>query len=223
MFLNSLWKQQIYQQLSRRNFKPNFWWIFSLDVPLAPVVGNAALYWNVSNFWWKDFLEQYFSNLDPKLISHNNKFWKSVKSLLSDKKIAKEIINLTENEEILGLDTDTAKTFNEYFSNVVQNLNIPRENSLLNTDLYINPVLVAFKKYKHHPSIISIHEKMKDRKAFQVSEIPVKIIKENWDLMPYFILHNFINALPSSEYPASLKYVDITPIFKKDDKTDKTN
>ena len=26
-----------------------------------------------------------------------------------------------------------------------------------------------------------------------------------------------------SEYPASLKYVDITPIFKKDDKTDKTN
>ena len=41
--------------------------------------------------------------------------------------------------------------------------------------------------------------------------------------MPYFILHNFINALSSSKYPASLKYVDITPIFKKDDKTDKTN
>ena len=29
--------------------------------------------------------------------------------------------------------------------------------------------------------------------------------------------------MPSSEYPASLKYADITPIFKKDDKTDKTN
>ena len=26
-----------------------------------------------------------------------------------------------------------------------------------------------------------------------------------------------------SEYPASLKYANITPIFKKDDKTDKTN
>ena len=26
-----------------------------------------------------------------------------------------------------------------------------------------------------------------------------------------------------SEYPASLKYSNITPIFKKDDKTDKTN
>ena len=29
--------------------------------------------------------------------------------------------------------------------------------------------------------------------------------------------------MPCSEYPASLKYANITPIFKKDDKTDKTN
>ena len=29
--------------------------------------------------------------------------------------------------------------------------------------------------------------------------------------------------MSSSEYRASLKYADITPIFKKDDKTDKTN
>ena len=41
--------------------------------------------------------------------------------------------------------------------------------------------------------------------------------------MAYFILHNFFNALSSSEYPASLKYADITLIFKKDDKTDKAN
>ena len=29
--------------------------------------------------------------------------------------------------------------------------------------------------------------------------------------------------MSSSEYPASLKYADITLIFKKDDKTDKTD
>ena len=29
--------------------------------------------------------------------------------------------------------------------------------------------------------------------------------------------------MSSSEYTASLKYADITPISKKDDKTDKTN
>ena len=55
-------------------------------------------------------------------------------------------------------------------------------------------------------------------KASQASDIPVKIIKEKRDLIAYFILHNFNNALLCSEYPASLKYEDITPIFKKDDK-----
>ena len=40
---------------------------------------------------------QYFSNLEPKLITDNNKFWNSVKPLFSDKITVKEIINLTEN------------------------------------------------------------------------------------------------------------------------------
>ena len=104
-------------------------------------------------------------------------------------------------------------------------------------------------KYKHHQSIISINKKIRekglpkfsfhlvtleetfkevallsDKKASQASDIPVKIIKENRDLIAYFILHNFKNALTCSvQYPASLKYADITPIFKMDDKTDKTN
>ena len=64
---------------------------------------------------------------------------------------------------------------------------------------------------------------MSDKKASQVSDNPIKIIKENRDLIAYFILLNFSNALSCFEYPASLKYVDITPIFKKDNKTDKTN
>ena len=41
--------------------------------------------------------------------------------------------------------------------------------------------------------------------------------------MAHLILHNFNNALWSSENPEGLKYADITPIFKKDDKTDRAN
>ena len=73
--------------------------------------------------------KQYFSNLEPKLMTDNKGFQKSVKPLFSDKVPVKKIINLTENEEILSSDIDIADTFNDYFSsNVVQNLNIPREN-----------------------------------------------------------------------------------------------
>ena len=119
---------------------------------------------------------------------------------------------------------------------------------MLNTDICINPVLEVVEKYKHHQSIISINKKMRekslpkfsfhtvtleetlkevalprDKKASRASDIPVKIIKENWDLIAYFILHNFNNAWSCSEYPTSLKYADITPVFKKDDKNGKTN
>ena len=58
---------------------------------------------------------------------------------------------------------------------------------------------------------------LSDKKASQTSYIPVKIIKENRDLIAYFTLHDFNNALSCSEYPASLKHADITPIFEKDD------
>ena len=105
--------------------------------------------------------KQYLSNLEPKLITDNKIFWKSVKPLFSDKITVKEIMNLTENGEILSSDTDIADTLNDYFSNVVQNLNIPRENSMLTKvkSMSINPALAVVEKYKHHQSIISINKK----------------------------------------------------------------
>ena len=104
--------------------------------------------------------KQYFSNLEPKVITDNKKFWKSVKPLFSDKITVTKIIILIENGEVLNSDTDIVDTFNVYFSNVVQNLNTPRENSTLNTDLSINPVLALVEKYKHYQGIISIDKKV---------------------------------------------------------------
>ena len=68
----------------------------------------------------------------------HKKLWKSIKPLFSDKITVKDIINLTKHRITLSSDIDIADTFNDYFSNVVQNLNIPRKNSMLNTDLCIN-------------------------------------------------------------------------------------
>ena len=64
---------------------------------------------------------------------------------------------------------------------------------------------------------------LSEKNVSQALDIPDKIIKKNRNLMTYFILHNFNNAYSNSECPAKLKYANITPLFKKDDKTDKTN
>ena len=63
--------------------------------------------------------------------------------------------------------------------------------------------------------------KLKCKKASQATDIPVKIIKENKDVISY-VFHNFNNALPSSSFPTASKYSDLRPAFKKD-KTDKEN
>ena len=70
---------------------------------------------------------------------------------------------------------------------------------------------------------IKVVNKFSIKKASQTLDIPVKIIKENKDLISYFVYNNFNNALSSSQYQNGLKYVHVTPVFKKDDKFDKSN
>ena len=76
---------------------------------------------------------------------------------------------------------------------------------------------------------VSLEETIKEvnklsvKKASQRLNMLIKIIKENKDLISYFVYNNFNNALSSSQYPNGLKYADVTPVFREDDKSDKSN
>ena len=66
-------------------------------------------------------------------------------------------------------------------------------------------------------------EKLDPKKTSQLDDIPLKVIKENEDIVAFFIHRNFSNLLSSSTFPTALKYADVKPVFKKDDKTDTEN
>ena len=76
---------------------------------------------------------------------------------------------------------------------------------------------------------VSLEETIKEvnklsiKKASQTLDEPVKIIKENKDLISYFLYNNFNNALSSSQYQNGLKHANVRPAFKKDDKSGKSN
>ena len=112
------------------------------------------------------------------------------------------------------------------------------------TENSLSEVEMALKKYKNHPSITAVknlgnfnfsfnfisHDEivkelnnLKTKKASQKTDIPIKIVKENVDIISHFVYHNFNNSLSCSTFPTGLKYGDVTRIHKKDDKTDKTN
>ena len=56
-------------------------------------------------------------------------------------------------------------------------------------------------------------KKLKSKKACPGSDITVKIIKENVNIITDFIYNNFKNSLFSSYFPSDLKNDDITPVF----------
>ena len=192
--------------------------------------------------------QQYFPSLDLRLIAGNKKFWKTVKPLFSDKISHEDIISLTEDGKTITEDLQMAEIFKNYFSNVTRSFgdrNVPTKPGIANSQ---NTVSNAINKFRNHPTILSINKNMERigcpsfafefvsleetikevnklsiKKASQTLDIPVKIVKENKDLISYFVYNNFNNALSSLQYPNGLKYADVTPVFKKDDKSDKSN
>ena len=168
-------------------------------------------------------------------------------SPFSNKIKSKEKITLVENDEIISSDIEVAKTFQNFFSSIVKNLNNQIDETHLSKTTQENPVLACIEKFSKHPSIVSIKKRMEtasnkscfkyedrkkflteiqnlnSRKASQQNDIPVKILKENSDICSYILHHNFNNSLFSNKFPKYLKKADITPVFKKDEKFLKKN
>ena len=156
-------------------------------------------------------------------------------TILSDDQVVAHTFNNYFNNIVKNLLTVTNKNFPKEITNGF-NLN------------FLDPVEAAILKYKNHPSLNAIRgkiskldnpnfyleytsfnqtlkklEKLDPKKTSQVNDIPVKAIKENKDIVAFFIHHDFNNSLSSSTIPTALKYADVKPVFKKDDKTDKEN
>ena len=170
-----------------------------------------------------------------------------MKPHLSGKVAGKDEIHLIENNELVKTDLETAEVLNNFFSNIVQNLDISRysndEALVSNTN---DATLKAILKYRNHPSIIAIQNKCKDKgnfnfievdqkqiekeilkldvnKASQSSDIPIKVLKENSDIFSNFLCNSFNNSIKLSTFPEILKHADITPLYKKGKKDIKGN
>ena len=141
-----------------------------------------------------------------------------------------------------------ALIFNAFFSNVVNNLNIERNDDILNDNITdLDPVHKAINKYDKHPSILKINEvetNKQEKFSFQPIElesiiqemlaldtskaspkdsIPPKIIKDNCDIFSKKLFSDFNFSVTSGIHPDNLKYVDVSPAFKKGDHLDKEN
>ena len=125
--------------------------------------------------------EEYFNNLNEKNVCNNKKFCWVFKQLLSNKSISNEKIKIVEDDKIVRRYKETAKVLNEFFSNVVTNLNITQFNQIDQIPENISdPVIKAIVKYRAHPSIIASKKNYASKSNFDFSFVEkADILKEN--------------------------------------------
>ena len=189
--------------------------------------------------------KSYFSNLSASDICDNKKFWKTVKPMFTEKATSTDSITLIENNVIITDDMKLSETFNEFFNNAVQNLNIGyyEPNEVTTED---DPILRLVEKFKDHPSILKIKEVTNTNERFSfkainltsvtreilnldiskanpIDAIPAKILKSNHDIFAPKILIDFNTSIETGVFPKNQKLADVSPVFKKSDKHDKGN
>ena len=191
--------------------------------------------------------KEYYSSLNPSIIADNKKFWMAIKPLFSDKiKIRNKII-LIEGEHILSEDKLVAENLNNFFINTVKNLDIQGYDNILEVNEESSLIVNLKDKFKNHPSILKIREKIKisqndtfffdimdendvknkinglKEKSSSPDDIPAKILKTSCDIVSPYITEIYKISNRHTGFPNLLKEADVTPIHKKGERSQKEN
>ena len=109
---------------------------------------NKLAYNKQRNYCVSLFLRKkdiYFSNIITKSIVGNKRFWKTIKSLFSDKNRNKETITLIENSEIISDELKVTQTFN-YCVNIIPSLKNYNKYFPTDTDNLEDPISAIIEK-----------------------------------------------------------------------------
>lgn len=197
---------------------------------------------NYTNRLLKKEKKKYFANIDMKNYTDNKKFWHTVKPLFSNYNGGSQKITLIEKGEIISNDENIANTFNNFFIDSVKNLDIDTNENTYWYDLdnkSNNPVQIALNKYKYHPSICEIKQKVTVETKFLFSKVGSNEIVEEIQRLdinktgtfsnitakqlkqveviiaePLQLIWN-LEIIDNQKFPSKLKCADISPIFKK--------
>ena len=196
---------------------------------------------NYCNRLYKRERRNFYTQLDLKEVTDNKMFWKTVSPLFGNKGGCKENIVLVDGDKVISEDAELAQTFNDYFENCVNALNIS-ENRFLLVDTGLtrgDSMEECIKKFQIHPSIRKINENVKIDARFSFSEvnvshirleiknldskkagifmgIPTKHLKQTINIICEPLMNIWNKEIVQNKlFPTKLKLADINPIFKQ--------
>ncbi len=169
-------------------------------------------------------------------------FWEAVKPLISHKQIKKDdSIIISDNGNIINKTPDICKLFNEYFINVTSHIGsddrlsfddntqscitthrehpsiqrILNNHTINDNDFHFEPVNVS--------SIQTLLSKLNSKKATGPDMLPAKLLKCGSDIMCYPVSYLLNMCFTQGIFPSTLKYANVSPIYKKGNSMDVCN
>ena len=155
---------------------------------------------------------------------------------------------LVEKEELILSKKKICSTFNTYFGNIVQSINLFQwSGSLMNNQrlrVKLDETEATILKYQHHPSIKMIKKRFIDLPIFNFQavsvtdikeiirevttdkavsgDIPVKLLKD-CDFSFYVLTNCITEYIENGTFPDSLKEASIAPVYKSKIPFEKAN
>ena len=194
---------------------------------------------NLCSRLYKKERKKFLHKLDIKLVSHNKKFWATIKPFLSHKYTKSSKITLVEGDKIISADKDIAQKFDKFYKNAVSSLNIQCDSEFVNEcESLEDPVEIAIQKFKNHPSIMSIKENIVSPEIFKFhkinlddilkelnnldrtkngtfGDIPSKCLKLCSNEIALHLLHIWNHQIIDQNiFQSLLKLAGVTPVFK---------
>ena len=110
-------------------------------------------------------------------VSNNKKFWKTIKPSFTEKSNNLQNITLVINNKIVNDKQTLVDSFNNYFSNITDELMITNNFSYLSDSSHINdPIFKAIHKYQNHPTILLLKNVIQNAEEFAFTTIDNKTI-----------------------------------------------
>ena len=203
---------------------------------------------NFVNRLYKKERKKYFNSLDKNDIENVKQFWKVWNPLISDKCRTRNTITLVQGNNIISDASKVGEEFKQEFSNAVKNLNIDFNwEPTTDVSTIADPIDKVIEKFKDHPSILKINEKIEvtdrfeftkvseqdvldlvaefdTKKATTFNNIPGKFLKEYAPTYSKTITSLINNeTIETHDFSDRLKFADINPIHKKESRNSAKN
>ena len=197
---------------------------------------------------YKKERKNFFNKLNTSFVSDNKLFWKTVKPFFSNNGSHRGNIKLVEGDKLLQDDSEVAEELNNFFKEAVSTLDVNENSYIINPDSIniSDPIEKAISKYKFHPSILLINDKIVNqnkfsfkliskldidkevhlinpKKASTSDSIPPKILNISSEVSADTTHNLFNDMLNTGNFPDNLELAEITPVFEKKNPLHKVN